>query len=112
MISFECFVQEGCVPEEIHPNLAAELSRISTSMLGGSPDDVDVRFIEIPRGFGFRGGEPSTASVLSVGMPDGCEQQTRVQLIHQISDMWCEISGSSTDELVVWAVTGATRARV
>ena len=37
MIDFNCIVQEGFVPEEVRPGLAAELARISTSILGGSP---------------------------------------------------------------------------
>ena len=103
MITFECTVQEGDVPEEIRPHLAAELARISTSILGGSPDDVDVEFNEIPKGYGFRGGEQSAMSSVRGRIPDGCEQEVRVQVLHEISDMWCEITGCSTDDLLVSA---------
>lgn len=101
MISFECTVHEGYVPEGIRPGLAAELTRISTSILGGSPDDVEVEFIEIPRGYGFRGGELSNRSMVQGRIPDGCEQQTRHRLLREISDRWCELAGCSTDELSV-----------
>ena len=103
MITFECTVQEGDVPEEIRPHLAAELARISTSILGGSPDDVDVEFIEIPRGYGFSGGELASRSAVKGLIPDGCEQETRHRLLREISDRWCEITGCSTDDLVVSA---------
>ena len=59
MIEFACIVQEGVISEELRPRLASELARISTSILGGDPNEVDVGFTEIPRGFGFRGGELS-----------------------------------------------------
>lgn len=103
MISFKCIVQEGCVPQEIRPDLTAELARSSTSILGGSPDDVEVEFDEIPEGYGFRGGEPSTTSLVRGHIPDGCHQAVRIQLLHEISDIWCQITGCATDELVVSA---------
>ena len=103
MISIGCTVQEGYVPEEIRPELAAELARISTSILGGSPADVEVKFIEIPRGYGFQGGELSSRSGVGVLIPDGCDQQTRHRLLREINDRWCEITGCSADELGVSA---------
>ena len=103
MISFNCIIQEGVIPDDLRPNLVSELARISTSILGGSPDDVDVEFTVIPHGYGFRGGELSTTSLVSGQIPPGCEQATRVQLMQQICDMWCETTGCSVDELVVSA---------
>jgi len=101
MVAFTCTVQEGCVPEDMRPDLAAELARIGTSIFGGSPDDVDVEFNEIPRGHGFRGGEPSMTSLVRGRVPDGCQQEVRVQFLQEVSDMWREITGCTTDELVV-----------
>ena len=103
MIDFECIVQQGCVPEEIRSDLAMGLARISTSILGGSPDDVEVEFTEIPKGYGFREGEPSTTSLVRGRIPDGCEQEVRVRLLHEVSDMWCRTTGCSVNELVVSA---------
>jgi phenylpyruvate tautomerase PptA (4-oxalocrotonate tautomerase family) len=101
MIEFACVVQEGVISEELRPRLASELARISTSILGGDPNEVDVGFTEIPRGFGFRGGELSTTSLVRGQIPPGCEQETRVELLNRICDMWCELTGCSTHELVV-----------
>ena len=100
MIDFNCIVQEGFVPEEVRPGLAAELARISTSILGGSLHDVEVDFNEIPKGFGFRGGELSGTSLVR-GSIDGCEQAVRVKLLRKIGDMWCAITSCSPDEIVV-----------
>lgn len=103
MITFDCIVQEGFVSQDMRPDLAAELTRISSSILGGSPDDVEVEFTEIPQGYGFRGGEPSTTSSVRGRIPDGCEQEVRVRLLQEINDMWCEITGCSIEQLVVSA---------
>ena len=63
MISFNCTVQEGAIPDNIRPELVSGLTRVSVSVMGASADDVDVQFTVIPRGFGFRGGELSTTSL-------------------------------------------------
>ena len=103
MIDFTCIVQEGCVPEEIRPKLASGLADVAASILGADPKAVEVEFSEIPRGFGFRGGEVSTTSMLRGRIPPGCDQETRVRLMRAMSDLWTGITGCSEDELVVSA---------
>ena len=103
MISFNCIVQEGVIPPRLRPRLESALARISTSLLGGSPADVAVEFTEIPHGFGFRGGDLSTTSVVRGSIPPGCVQEVRVDLMQQICDMWCATTGCATDELIVSA---------
>ena len=103
MIDFNCIVQEGCVPDEIRPELASGLARAAVSILGGDADKVEVEFSEIPRGFGFRGGEVSTTSMVRGRIPPGCDQDTRVRLMRAVSDVWTEAVGCSEDELVVSA---------
>ena len=103
MISFNCTIQEGIIPRELRPRLASELARICASILGGSPGDVTVQWTEVPHGFGFRGGRLSTTSAVRGEIPPGCEQETRVQLMQTIQDMWINLTGCTTDELVVSA---------
>ena len=103
MISFNCIVQEGVISTRLRPELKAALARISTSFLGGSPEEVEVEFTVIPRGFGFRGGEISTTSMVRGLIPPECVHEVRVDLMQQICDMWCETTGCGTDELIVSA---------
>lgn len=103
MITFNCTVQEGIVLDDLRPALASELARISTDILGGNPNDVSVQWIEVPHGFGFRGGKLSTTSAVRGEIPQGCDQETRVRLMQSIQDRWMEITGCTTDELVVSA---------
>ena len=103
MITFNCTIQEGIIPDDLRPALASELARISTGILGGDPTEVSVQWIEVPRGFGFRGGELSTTSAVRGEIPPGCEQETRVRLMQTIQDRWMELTGCTTAELVVSA---------
>lgn len=103
MISFNCVVQEGAIPDELRPRLASELARISASVLGGSAADVKVDFREVRNGYGFRGGEISTTSMVQGQLAQACEQSTRVELLTRICDGWRELTGCDTEELVVSA---------
>ncbi len=103
MIEFNCAIQEGRIPDSIRAELVSELTRVSASVMGASPDDVDVQFTEIPNGFGFRGGELSTTSLVRGQIPPGCEQELRVEFMRRICDVWCRVTGCATDELVVSA---------
>ncbi len=103
MITFNCTVQEGVIPDELRPRLASELARICAGVLGGDTDAVSVQFTEIPHGYGFRGGAISTTSAVRGRIPPGCDQPTRVLLMQRISDLWYDLTGCATDELVVSA---------
>ena len=103
MITFKCVVQEGCIPLDMRPGLISGLTRTTAEVLGAAPDDVQVEFEEIPRGAGYRGGELSTTSLVRGTIPPGCEQPVRERLLMKLGDMWCEIVGCGTDEVVVSA---------
>ena len=103
MITFNCTIQEGIISQDLRPRLASELARITTDFVGGNADEVSVNWIEIPHGFGFRGGKLSTTSTVRGEIPPGLQQATRVELMKSIQDMWMDLTGCSTDELVVSA---------
>ena len=103
MISFNCRVQEGVIPDDLRPTLSSELARISADVLGGFADDVAVNYEVIPHGFGFRGGEISTTSSVRGQLSVPLDQETRVELLHQLCDMWCEVTGCSVHEVIVSA---------
>ena len=103
MISFNCRVQEGAIPEDLYPTLSSGLARISADVLGGSPDSVAVKYEVIAHGFGFRGGEVSTTSSVRGQLTEPLDQETRVELLQQLCDMWCEVTGCSVHEVIVSA---------
>ncbi len=104
MIEFECIVQEGCVPQDLRPDLTAELARISSTLLNEPLDSVTVQYTDIPKGSGFRASEPSTTSLVGGTIPPGCTPELRTKLMRQVEAMWCEITGCSTHDLVISAV--------
>ena len=102
-VSFNCTMQEGQIGEEARSVLAKALQQTTKDVLGESPDDVPVTFSDIPQGFGFRGGEPSTTSLVRGSIVGGVSQDVREDLMRRICDRWMEISGCTVDELVVSA---------
>ena len=102
-VSFNCTMQEGQIGEETRATLAVALQEITQEVLGESPEDVPVSFSDIPRGFGFRGGEPSTTSLVRGSIVGGVTQEVREDLMRRICDRWMELSGCTVDELVVSA---------
>ena len=103
MIVFNCTIQEGVIPEAQQAILNARMVEIATALLGVPADDISINYEVIPHGFGFRGGEVSTSSAVRSRIPDGFSQEKRVEFMRAIQDMWIEVTGQTTAELVVGA---------
>ncbi len=103
MITYNCTIQEGVIPEEQRRILNERLVQIGARVLGVAPDDISVNYEVIPHGFGFRGGELSTSSSVRSRIPDGFSQEKRVEFMQAVQDMWMEVTGQTTAELVVGA---------
>ena len=103
MITYNCTIQEGVIPEEQRRILNERLVQIGAHVLGVAHDDITVNYEVIPRGFGFRGGELSTSSSVRSRIPDGFSQEKRVEFMQAVQDMWIEVTGQTTAELVVGA---------
>ncbi len=103
MITYNCTIQEGVIPEGQRRILNERLVQIGAHVLGVAPDDITVNYEVIPRGFGFRGGELSTSSSVRSRIPDGFSQEKRVEFMQAVQDMWIEVTGQTTAELVVGA---------
>lgn len=103
LIVYNCTIQEGVIPEAQRETLSARMIEIGTAILGVPADDISVSYEVIPRGFGFRGGELSTSSSVRSRIPDGFSQEKRVEFMQAVQDMWIEVTGQTTAELVVGA---------
>ena len=103
MIHFECTVQAGCLSDDLRPRLASAIEKACRDALGHDGSPVEVSWTVIPEGFGFRGGQPSTTSLVRGQIPDGCDQETRSRMLRSIGDSWCRITGASAGELMVSA---------
>ena len=109
MIAFNCTIQEGVIPEETRRILSERLVQIGARVLGEAPDDISVNYEVIPHGFGFRGGEISTSSSVRSVIPDGFSQEKRVEFMQTVQEMWIEVTGQTTAELVVAAADASHR---
>lgn len=109
MIAYNCTIQEGVISGEQREILNVRLVQIGAAVLGVPQDDITVSYEIIPHGFGFRGGEISTSSSVRSRIPDGCPQEKRVEFMQAVQDMWMEVTGQTTDELVVGAADASYR---
>ena len=103
MITFNCTIQEGVISGEQREILNARLPQVAAEVLGEPQDDVTVNYEVIPHGFGFRGGELSTSSSVRSVIPAGFSQEKRVEFMQAVQDVWIEVTGQTTAELVVGA---------
>lgn len=102
-INYTCIVQEGIVPDNLRVKLAAEIRRISASVLNIAEDGIEVEYHEIRHGFAFRGGEVSTTSTVRGQLTEALDQETRVDLMTRIMNMWMAETGCKVDEFMVSA---------
>ena len=109
MITYNCTIQEGVIPEEQRQILNQRLVQIGAEILGVAPDEISVNYEVIPHGFGFRGGELSTSSSVRSRIPDGFSQDKRVEFMQAVQDMWTQVTGQTTAELVVGAADASYR---
>ena len=103
MIIFNCTIQEGVISDEQREILSVRLAQIGAEVLGEAPDDITVNYEVIPHGFGFRGGQISTSSSVRSRIPDGFSQEKRIEFMQTVQNMWMEVTGQTTAELVVGA---------
>ena len=109
MIIYNCTIQEGVIPEDQREILRARLVEIGGQILEIPADDITVNYEVIPHGFGFRGGEISSSSSVRSRIPDGFSQEKRVEFMQAVQDMWIEVTGQTTAELVVGAADASYR---
>ena len=58
------------------------------------------------RGFGWTAGEPSTSSVVIRSVPVGLPLDQRESFMRRVCALWEEVTGCSTNEIVVSAWDG------
>ena len=101
MINCICNVQQGCIPTSIRESLEKGIITACHDVLGQEQGPIEFLWTEVPTGFGFRGGYPSTTSQVAGSIPDGCTQEKRELLLRKICDSWSSISGTTEDEAII-----------
>ncbi len=106
MPDYACIVQEDQTPASKQAALGEGLKRIGRELLGDSEAGAEIRWITIKEGFGFTAGVPSTSSLVVRSVPVGFPAAEREAFMTRVCDLWKEVAGCSTDEIVVTALDG------
>jgi len=102
MILYKCLVN-GAIPESAREQVRQGLARIHGQMFGLAPDAIAVEFTEVTAGLWFTGGKPSQASMVLGSVPAGTSQQTRVELMAAVCEMFSEATGAPYNDVMVVA---------
>ncbi len=102
MIRCSCLIQEGQIAEGQLANLEAGLTKISQDYFA---DTADIGWTAIAKGSGFTDSKPSKSSIVSMNVPADTAQETRVDLLHAICDLWTAETGCHVDDVVATAMS-------
>ncbi len=100
---FQIVLHEGVVPDGLRPDLAAGIRRTYCGVFGGAADAVDVDFTQIAAGHMFTAAELSRTSVVAGHVPPGTSREDRTRFLRGVTELWCEVTGCSANEIVVSA---------
>ncbi len=106
MADYACIIQEGQTPARKQAELAEGLKQIGRELLGDPESGAEITWVTIPEGFGFTAGEPSTSSLVVRSVPVGFPDAEREAFMTRVCDLWKEVAGCSTDEIMVTAWDG------
>ena len=105
MSRYVCVIQEGQAADQRRDALAAGLAALGDECF----DDAGATTVEwtvVKKDFGYTAGEPSTSSIVIRSVPVGLPLAEREAFMHRVCDLWSEVTGCSTDEIVVTAWDG------
>ena len=95
-------IQEGQEADGLRDELAIGLRGIAAESFGGRPEDTDVKWKVIPKGFAWTAGKPSRTSVLICVVPEDLAYKTRARFMRRVNDFWVDETGTSANELLIF----------
>jgi phenylpyruvate tautomerase PptA (4-oxalocrotonate tautomerase family) len=103
MVMFNCFMQEGQIPQDQRDELAKRLRATGHEIFSDAPENIAVEFMDVAEGCGYTAGKPSTSSLALAMVPDGTSTEDRTRLLTDICDAWMDVTGCSINEIVASA---------
>ncbi len=94
-----CLIQQGKIAQEDIRRLETGIENIVEERLASG---VKQSWHIIPKGNGWKAGEPSASSLVLLTTPD-IEQAARIDLLGAIRDLWTEATRCSVDEIMISA---------
>jgi len=98
-------IHEGQGAEGRRGELARGLQKIGRDLFG-DPEDAEVAWIAIRKGYGFTAGKPSSSSLVARTVPFGLSQARREEFMTRVCKLWKDATGCSDAEIVVTAIDG------
>jgi phenylpyruvate tautomerase PptA (4-oxalocrotonate tautomerase family) len=98
---YTAIVQEGTVSEEAKAKIAAELTRIHTSVMKVPENFVRVIFLSYPKGSGYAAGKEAPAAALSCILRSGHTAAEKTEMLTQLWSMFQQLTGVATDQLAI-----------
>ena len=106
MAHYACMIQDGQEPHRQRAALEAGLATLAQRTFGEAPEEVEITWTVLPKGWAFTAGEPSTSSICVRSVPVGYPDDQREALLRAICDLWVETTGCSIEEIVATAFDG------
>jgi len=97
MIRCMCLVQAGQTPDAKQVPLQNLLNDFSERAFG---QPADIIWTKVPAQSGYTAGKPSTSSIVSMTAAKPIAQETRVDLLGELCDIWMGETGCSLNEIV------------
>ncbi|HEY2194383.1 MAG TPA: tautomerase family protein [Actinomycetospora sp.] len=99
---YRCSIPQGLLTDDQKQQIALEITDIHCGLTNGTPRKfVHVTYEEVAPGATYVGGERSTASKTIGLIRTGRPQETRSELVRQLTDMWARISGQDKADILV-----------
>ncbi len=101
-----CVIQSGQSADKKQAALEEGLRRLGQETFGEEPSDAEIAWTVIAKGYAWTAGEPSTSSIVIRSVPVGLPLEEREAFMREICTLWENVTGCTTDEIVVTAWEG------
>ena len=98
---YTAIIEEGTISTEIKAKIAAEITRIHTTVMKVPKNYVRVVFLSYPKESGFSGeGQAQTASLNCI-LRSGHTVEEKTNMLQQLWTMFQSLTGIATDQLAL-----------
>jgi phenylpyruvate tautomerase PptA (4-oxalocrotonate tautomerase family) len=98
---YTAITQDGTVSVETKAKIAAEISRIHSTVMKVPKSFVRVIFLSYPAGSGFTGGEQAPTASLNCVLRSGHTPEERRDMLQQLWVMFQDLTGIATEQLAI-----------
>ena len=98
---YTAITREGSVPEEAKATIAAEITRIHSTLMKVPGSFVRVVFLSYPKGSGYTAGEEAPTAALNCVLRSGHTAEEKADLLEQLWSMFQAQTGIATDQIAV-----------